>query len=203
MKGLLRHIGPGPQASATAAAFFSRLPVLETHDLVLRPMRMKDAADIYSYASDREVSRFVLWEPHRNMSDTRAYIRSVRSLYRRGLPSSWAVVHRDSGHVIGSIGFMGYSSVHSVAEVGYSFARPFWNHGYASQALRAIVVSAFHSIPGLNRIEAQHDVRNPASGRVMQKCGMRREGIMRERLMNKSEFIDVEVYAILRRDLET
>ena len=203
MKGLLRHIGPDRQASATPASFFSRLPVLETTDLILRPMRMKDASDIFSYASDREVSRYVLWEPHRSISDTRAYIRYVRSLYRRGFPSSWAVVCRNSGHVIGSIGFMGYSSVHCTAEIGYSFSRLFWNRGYATQALRAVIISAFESIPGMNRLEAQHDTRNPASGRVMTKCGMQQEGILRERLYNKSEFIDVAVYAILRRDLET
>ncbi len=191
---------PPEPSAGDPVSYFSCLPVLETTDLVLRPVRMSDAKDIFRYASDPDVARYVMWEPHKSISDTRAYIRYVRSMYRRGLPSSWAVVHRASGHVIGSIGFVGYSPVHHAAEVGYSFSREYWNRGFATQALSAVIRSAFDRIGGLNRLEAQHDIRNPASGRVMEKCGMRREGILRGRLLNKSEFIDVALYSILRSD---
>ena len=198
MMRLLRFPVSGSPFRMGASSYFSRPPMLETDDLSLRPLRMKDAADIFAYASDPEVSRYVFWDPHRTVSDTRAYIRYVRSLYRRGLPSSWAVVLKNTGTVIGTIGFMGYSSIHHTAEVGYSFSRLFWNRGYATQALRAVIISAFDSIPDLHRIEAQHDIRNPASGRVMEKCGMKHEGIFHGRLWNKTEYIDVAVYAILR-----
>ena len=187
-------------AVCDASAYFSDLPVLETADLVLRQVRTEDAKDIFRYASDPEVARYVMWEPHRSISDTRAYIRYVRSLYRRGLPSSWAVVHKLSGSVIGSIGFVGYSPVHHAAEIGYSFSRQYWNCGFATQALNAVIDSAFNRIDRLHRLEAQHDVRNPASGRVMEKCGMHREGILRGRLWNKSEYVDVALYSILRSD---
>ena len=180
--------------------FFERPPVIETEDLLIRPVFMRDANDIYQYTSDPEVARYVLWNPHRSISDTRSFIRYLRSLYRRGLPSSWAVEHRSSGRVIGTIGFMGYSPVHRAAEIGYSFSRLYWNHGYATQALSAVIHYAFTSNPSLNRLEAQHDIRNRASGRVMEKCGMKKEGILRERLYNKSEFIDVALYSILRSD---
>ena len=123
------------------------------------------------------------------------------TLYRRGLPASWGVVHRETGRVIGTIGFMWYSDVNCSAEVGYSFSRAFWNAGYATEALRAVISSVFSSLP-LNRLEAQHDVRNPASGRVMEKCGMRNEGILRQRVRNKDEFIDTVLWSLLRSDLE-
>ena len=181
--------------------FFSCLPVLETADLILRPMRMKDARDIYAYASDLRVARYVLWDPHRSIGDTRAYIRYVRLAYRRGEPSSWAVVCRNNQKVIGSIGVMAWSPVHHAAEVGYSFSREYWNRGFATQALSTVIRCLFTCLPDLNRLEAQHDVRNPASGRVMEKCGMRKEGILRNRLCNKNEFVDVALYAILRSDL--
>lgn len=185
----------------TPACFFSDLPVLETEDLIIRPMRMRDARDIFGYASDPAVSRFVLWDAHHTIADTRAYIRYVRRAYRRGEPSSWAVVLRSSGTVIGSIGVMAWSAVHRAAEIGYSFSAAHWNRGYATQALRAVIRALFTSLPDLNRLEAQHDIRNPASGRVMEKCGMRREGILRNRLRNKNEFVDVALYAVLRSDL--
>ena len=125
----------------------------------------------------------------------------MRNLYRRGLPSSWGVILKKTGRIIGTIGFMWFSEANHSGEIGYSFARPEWNKGYATEALGAVIRSAFASLP-LNRLEAQHDIRNPASGRVMEKCGMNSEGILRQRVQNKGEFIDVALYAILRSDLE-
>ena len=198
---LSRLLSPTGDSGASLPPFvyFSRLPVLETEHLILRPLRGKDARDIFAYSSDPEVARYVLWEPHHSLSETRSYIRYVRALYRRGLPGSWAVEHRPSGRVIGTVGFMWYAESSRSAEVGYSFSREFWNRGYATEALRAVLASAFESLP-LNRVEAQHDLRNPASGRVMEKCSMTFEGILRQRICNKGEFIDVALYAILRRD---
>ena len=184
------------------AEFFFRLPALETENLLLRRPSMRDAKDIYAYASDPEVARYVLWEPHRSLADTRSFLRFLRGRIRAGYPSSWVVVHRDSGKVIGTIGFVWYSDENRTAELGYSFSRQYWNHGYATQALRAVVDAVFRSVP-VNRLEAQHDVRNPASGRVMQKCGLLREGILRSRILNKGEYVDVALYAILRSDWES
>ena len=179
--------------------FFSCLPSLETQDLLLRRPRMKDAADIYAYASDANVARYVLWEPHRTVSETRSCLRDLIRRARAGYPSSWVITEKSSGKVIGTIGFIWYSAENSSAEVGYSLSATYWNHGYATQALRAIVKEAFASLP-LNRLEAQHDLRNPASGRVMQKCGFRQEGILRSRIFNKGEYVDVALYAILKSD---
>lgn len=199
--GWTRFFSAGRGEKISPTVYFSSLPVLQTDRLILRPLRRKDAADIFSYASDPEVSRYVLWDPHRSVSETRSYIRYILALYRRGLPSSWAVVHRETGRVIGTIGFMWYSEANSSAEVGYSFSREFWNMGIATEALREVISSAFGSLP-LNRLEAQHDIRNTASGRVMEKCGMRREGILRQRVKNKNEYIDTVLWSVLRSDLE-
>ena len=85
------------------------------------------------------------------------------------------------------------------AEVGYSLARSFWNHGVMTEALRAVIAHGFGSM-NLNRIEAQHETTNPASGAVMRKCHMQHEGTLRSRLFNKGRYVDVELYAILRKD---
>ena len=199
--GLTRFLSAGRGGSAAPAVYFASLPELETSRLVLRPLKMKDAKDIFAYASDPDVARYVLWEPHKTVADTRNYIRYIRALYRRGLPASWAVTLRESGQVIGTIGFMWYSDVNSAAEIGYSFSKAHWNMGYATEALRAVIDSVFRTLP-VNRLEAQHDVRNPASGRVMEKCGMRKEGVLRQRIKNKGEFVDVALWSFLRTDLE-
>ena len=181
--------------------FFSCLPQLETERLLLRKPVKKDAKDIYRYASDPEVARYVLWEPHRSLSETKYCVRELIRRGRRGCPSSWVITLRETGQVIGTIGFVWYSYDCRSAELGYSLSREFWNRGFATEALKAVVGEAFRSLP-LNRIEAQHDIRNPASGRVMEKSGLQQEGVLRDRVVNKGEFITVAEYAVLRADWE-
>lgn len=187
-------------APASCADFFAHLPVLPGPRILLRPLRRRDARDIFSYASDPEVARYVLWDPHRTLADSRDYVRYVRGLYRAGLPASWGIVFPSVDRVIGTIGFMWLSEENRAAEIGYSLSREVWNQGIATEALSLVLSAAFAHLP-LDRIEAQCDLRNPASARVMEKCGMTREGVLRHRLRNKGEAIDVALYAILRQDV--
>lgn len=178
---------------------FTRLPELSTSRLILRNVRMSDARDIYEYSCDPEVARHVLWEAHQSIHQTKAYIRYVLRQYRMGSPSSFCIALRETGKVIGTIGFMWVSNENRSAEVGYSLSRAHWNKGYMTEALAAVLRFGFEEL-NLNRIEAQHECANPASGRVMEHVGMRREGTLKERLYNKSRFVDVELYAILREE---
>ncbi len=178
---------------------FTRLPELTTPRLTLRSMRMGDARDIFEYSCDPQVARHVLWDAHQNIHQTRAYIRYVLRQYRAGMPSSFCIQLKGTGKVIGTIGFMWVSGENRSAEVGYSLSRTYWNQGYMTEALAAILRFGFETL-NLNRIEAQHESDNPASGRVMVKVGMQREGTLRSRLFNKTKYVDVELYAILRED---
>ena len=178
---------------------FSDLPVLDTPRLRLRALTMRDERDMYRYASDPEVSRHVLWEAHRSPRDTRAALRGALRQYRTGRPASFAIERRSDRRMIGTIGFMWINCEHRSGEVGYSLARDCWNQGYATEALRAVLRFGFDELH-LNRIEAQHEIDNPASGRVMEKCGMRCEGTLRARVQNKGRFSDVKLYAMLRGD---
>ncbi len=179
------------------AAFFRRLPVLETPDLILRPFQMRDAEDLYSWCSDPEVARYVLWDPYRSPADARDYLRAMLRRYRQGAPGSWAMEDRHSGHVIGSIGVMGINVEYKSAEIGYSMSRAYWNRGLMTQALSAVLRTLFETL-GLHRVEGQCDIRNPASGRVMEKSGMIREGVLRDRIYNKGEYVDTVLYAAVQ-----
>lgn len=183
---------------------FSRMPIfpmeeIETERLILRRMEMRDARDLFAYSCDEEVARYVLWEAQKNVSESRAYIKFMLRKYRAGDPASWCIVRKDENRVVGTIGYMWYQPENNAAEVGYSLARDCWNQGYMTEALRAVLRYSFEKM-AINRIEAQHEVGNPASGAVMRKCGMRREGTLRERLYNKGRYVDVELYAMLRQD---
>lgn len=178
---------------------FSRLPELTTQRLILRGVRMSDAQDIFDYSQDEEVARHVLWNAHRSLGETKAYIRYLLRQYRSGHPSSFVITLRDTGKVIGTIGFMWINGDNASGEVGYSLSRAHWNKGYMTEALGAIIGFGFNTL-NLNRIEAQHETDNPASGRVMSHVGMRKEGTLRSRLYNKGKYVDVDLYAILRKD---
>jgi len=184
---------------AHCESVFSDLPVLETRRLRLRALTMRDARDMYRYASDPQVSRHVLWETHESLRQTRSVLRASIRQYRLGAPASFAIERQSDRRMIGTIGFMWINCEHRSGEVGYSLARDCWNQGYATEALAAVLDFGFDTLR-LHRIEAQHEVDNPASGRVMEKCGMRCEGTLRARVFNKGHFSDVRLYAVLRED---
>ena len=178
---------------------YTYMPELETPRLLLRRLQMRDANDIYRYSRDVEVARHVLWEAHTSIGDSRAYLRYMLRRYRQREAASWGIEYRATGQIIGTIGFMWIQTDNSAAEVGYSLSRDFWNRGIMTEALKAVIAHGFGPM-NLNRIEAQHETTNPASGAVMRKCGMVREGLLRQRLYNKGRYVDVALYAILRSD---
>lgn len=181
---------------------FSHLPTIVTPRLTLRPMRYRDAKDIFSYASDPDVARYVLWSAHETLGDSLSYIRCMKRLYRWGEPSNFGIVLNSTGKMVGTIGFMSFSDEHSTVEVGYSLAKPLWNCGYMTEALSAFLELCFDSLH-IHRVEAMYDCRNVSSGMVMAKCGMKQEGTLRGKVFNKGEFADVNLCAILREDWDS
>ncbi|MBR4502997.1 MAG: GNAT family N-acetyltransferase [Clostridia bacterium] len=179
-----------------------RPETLRTERLTLRPLKMSDAQDLFAYAQDPEVSRHVLWKAHRSIADSRRFLRAGIRQYRRGFPGSYAIVLNENGRMIGTIGYMWINSEFRSCEIGYSLSRDHWNRGLMTEALQAVIRHSFDTL-SLNRVECQHEVDNPASGRVMQKAGMRFEGIMRQRIRNKNKYSDVAVYAVLQSDMPT
>ena len=198
-RSLFRWLALPAQEPATPQDYFSRLPIVETQRLILRKVRMSDAMDLYRYAKDPEVARHVLWDAHTSVFDTRAYIRFLQYQYRSGMPGSWGIVLKETGRIIGTIGYMSYHADNATVEVGYSLSRDHWGQGLMTEALAAVIDETFRTLE-LHRIEALHFTDNPASGRVMEKCGMQHEGHMRQRVNCKGVFRDVEMWGILRTD---
>lgn len=175
------------------------MPTLETERLILRRITMKDAQDIFEYSKDAEVARHVLWNAQKELSEAKEYCRFMMKRYRQDLPSSWGIIDKTTGRLVGTIGYMEYREEHGSVEIGYSLARWMWNSGYMTEALRRVIAYTFEAMD-VNRIEAQHELTNPSSGRVMEKCGMKKEGVLRQRLYNKGKYVDVALYAILQSD---
>lgn len=189
----------GRLTAADMRRAFQNLPALEGEQVRLRLPSLSDAGDLFAYARDEEMSRFVLWDTHRSLGDSREVLRGIVRRNRRGLPVTLAIALKSDDRMIGTIGFQWIDAECRSCEVGYSIARRLWNHGIATDALRAILPLAFDTL-GLNRVEARHDVQNPASGRVMEKAGFHLEGVARESLMLKGRLADMASYAIFKED---
>ncbi len=126
------------------------------------------------------------------------WISTHHEAWHAGDGGPWAIVERRSTMVIGSIAMMVHAW-HQRAELGYWLSVDHWNHGYMSEAGRAIVAFGFEHV-GLNRVFAMHFGRNPASGRVMQNMGMIYEGMLRQHLQKNGRFEDCALYGVLRED---
>jgi ribosomal-protein-alanine N-acetyltransferase len=164
--------------------------------LILRPVRLGDAADVFAYAADPEVTRYLPWEPHRSLDDARRFLEEVLERARRGRPDTWGIVDLAGGQVIGTIRLSDYSPTHARASVGYALGRPHWNRGLTTEALGAVLRFGFSEV-GLHRIYAYCHVDNVASERVMQKAGMTYEGTLREVIRVKGGYESRKLYAIL------
>ncbi len=178
---------------------FLDLPDLETQRLRIRRLTMRDAEDIYAYSRDPLVAKHVLWDAQRHVGEAKSYIRAQIRKYRSGEPASWGIELKETGRVIGTIGYMWWQPDNSTVEVGYSLAREYWGKGIMTEALREVLRYTFSTLR-MHRVEAQYETDNAASGRVMEKCGMRHEGTLRGRLFNKGRYVDVELYGMLAED---
>lgn len=171
-------------------------PILETERLVLRPFRIEDAEAIRRLAGAREVYETTLNIPHpyeEGMAEQ--WVAGHASQFYGAGGVTLAITMRSTGEVIGAIGLMA-SAAHRKAELGYWVGVPFWGHGYATEAAAAIVAYGFETL-GYHRIMARHFKENPASGRVMQKIGMTKEGELVDDALKNGRFVTMVHYGML------
>jgi [ribosomal protein S5]-alanine N-acetyltransferase len=186
--------------SGSSDGVFADLPELETERLLLRKMRLDDAEAMFAYASDPEVTRYVLWDTHRSIEDSESFLRSATEGYERGDFGGWGIVLKDDGAFVGTCGVdAGYAPEHARAELGYVLSREHWGKGLMPEAVRAVIAFGFEKL-SLNRVEARCIAENTASARVMEKAGMTYEGTLREREFIKGAYRDIKLYSILRRE---
>ena len=172
-------------------------PTLRSKRLVLRPFVLSDAPRVQLLAGDRDVAAMTKNIPHPYEGGmAKAWIGSHQERFEKGKEDVFAITLKRSGELIGAIGLV-LKLDQETAELGYWIGKPYWGRGYCTEAARAVLHFAFTELR-LNRVHAHHFSHNPASGRVMQKVGMRHEGRLRQHVKKWGEFFDVEAYGILR-----
>lgn len=171
--------------------------VLTTDRLILRPFRPEDAPAMYNnWACDPEVTKFLTWPPHSSAEVTASLLTAWVGHYSEPAYYNWAITLKEKDEPIGNISVVEIKDNVSEAVIGYCMSRSLWRRGIMPEALSAIMDYLFDV--GFLRIAAAHDVNNPASGRVMEKAGMKYEGCLRQHGRNNQGIVDIVMRAALR-----
>lgn len=168
--------------------------VIISQRIMLRPFDVNDVDDMFEYASDDDVTEYLNWTSCTNYDD----IIEVLNRYHLSKPGVWAIELIEEKKCIGCIDLR-IIPEHQKASFGYVLNKKYWNNGYMTEAVLAVINFAFNEL-NLNRIEATYYVGNEGSGKVMKKCNMKYEGIGVQEVCIKNVFRDVVHYALLRSE---
>lgn len=181
---------------------FYDLPTLETERIILRKFTLDDAKDMFEYSSVPEVSKFVPWETHKTIDDSKGFINYILKQYEDSKLAPWAIELKQNGKVIGTIDFVAWYPQHYRAEIGFILSKEHWGKGLIPEAANKVIQFGFENME-LNKIKAPCMVENVQSQRVLQKLGMTLEGIMKNEYFIKGKFRDMVVYSLLKKDFKS
>lgn len=167
---------------------------MESERILLRPISLNDAEDMYEYTSDEETTRFI-YEQHKDLDQTKNLIANY---FVKEPIGKYAIVLKESNKMIGAIEFRVHEWNKS-GELGFTLNRHFWGKGYMTEAGKLILGLAFNVL-GLERVFSEHEVKNSASGKVLIRLGLKCEGILRKNQMIKGVLVDSAYYSILKEE---
>ncbi len=175
-------------------------PILETERLRLRQLRPGDAADVFRFRGDYQVTHYNFGAPYQTMVQAERLIDSINQNFEQRREFRWGITVTDEGdRVIGLAGFNYWNQHDRRASVGYDLAQDHWGRGIIPEAMRVILDFGFRRL-NLNRIEADCTVENTASVRVLEKLGFRTEGVQREQYFEEGRFWDLQLFSLLRKE---
>lgn len=171
---------------------------LETRRLTLRKLRMEDAPLYFRrLGSSAAVTEFMLWNPHRDISESEASIRKALGRYEAGGCYRWAIALSADDSVIGVIELLKFKESENSCSFAYMLAEEFWGRGYGTEAVKAALRFAFEKLK-VAFVEADHMAENAASGAVMRKAGMTYRGTAKAKYEKNGKLHDAPTYRITR-----
>ena len=162
---------------------------IETERLILRPIQIDDAQDVFEWAGDQEVNKFMPYPLHNSVSQAEEWIRSLGED-----KNEFVFCLKDTGEVIGGIS-MSYHDEYEAYELGYNMKRKYWGKGYATEASKALIQWAYEEL-GVHDFFAKHANANHASGNVIRKCGFQFEKYGKVTKYDGSESFDASCYRL-------
>ena len=171
-------------------------PELKTEHLFLRRFEETDAGAIQTLAGEHALAEMTLNIPHPYIDGlAQIWMESHQVEFESGMGIVFAMSEQETGQLVGAVGLT-VTKRFNRAELGYWVGKPFWGKGYATEASEEILRYGFE-IMKINKISASHMTRNPASGKVMLKIGMEKEGLLKQHALKWDQFVDLAVYGIL------
>jgi [ribosomal protein S5]-alanine N-acetyltransferase len=174
-------------------------PTLHTARLRLRPFSEADANAIFALQSNPRVLRYWDSPPWKERARAERFIAACRQIEQEGSGARLAIVRTADDVFVGWCCLMQWNPDYRSATIGYCLDETAWGQGFATEAAGALLQWAFDTLD-LNRVEAETDTRNTASGRVLEKLGFVREGTLREDCIVDGELSDSWVFGLLRRE---
>lgn len=174
---------------------------IETERLILRRFEPSDAPAMFAnWASDGEVTKFLTWPAHTDVSVTEGILGEWIPQYKKDDYYNWAIVLKEHGsQPIGNINVAHWSEDREAPEIGYCMGRRWWHRGIMTEALGAVLDFLFERV-GVEQIVALHDTNNPHSGGVMRKCGMVFDGVQEKAGKNNQGVVDMARYVLKAGD---
>ncbi len=175
-------------------------PNLQTRRLWLRPLERSDTTAIQNAAVARDIADTMISLPHPYPTgEAERYVTRQLADRDAGRSATFTIAQKDNERFCGLVAVREIDREHSQGELSFWLAVEAWGRGYMTEVIQAVVRYGFVGI-GLNRLYAYHMLRNPASGRVLQKNGFKQEGLLRQRVRKWGQFEDVALWAILRQE---
>ncbi len=173
---------------------------LTTPRLILRRLTPQDAPAVFkNWTNDPEVTKYLMWSTHKSVDETLAILTDWSAKYDDNSFYLWGIVPQDLNEPIGTISIVKQDDETKMVHVGYCIGRKWWGQGYMTEAVKALIDFFFTKV-GVNRFESRHDPRNPGSGKVMEKAGMKLEGLMRESDWNNQGVCHYYMRALIAKD---
>lgn len=181
---------------------FANLPPLETNRLILRKLESEDEKSVFEILSKPEVVKFMSWERLETLKDAKTFVDLLIQRYKDQKPCHWGVILKENHKLIGLCGFHDWSESNLRADLAFALSLDYWNCGFITEALTEVIRFGF-VVMGMNRIQSTVKPENVGSFRVMEKCGMVMEGLLREYEIAKGIPHDLKIYSIIKKEFKS
>ena len=173
---------------------------LNTERLILRRFKNDDAQEMFNnWANDMDVCRYLTWYPHKDVEITKEILKAWIDSYKEDNFYNWGIVVKQSNSLIGNISVVESNDQLGSLTIGYCISKQEWRKGYTSESLKRVIQYLFEEVEA-DIIISRHSQENPNSGKVMEKAGMKFEGVLRRRDVCISGITDMAMYSLLKEE---
>lgn len=171
-------------------------PKIKTERLILSQLKEEDLPFVVDYLQDKIFSDLTSNIPYPyRQEDAEFWLKMTKEAFEKGSGFTFAIRGKDE-KVIGAIGL--HDRGEGKAELGYWMAKTYWNQGFVTEAAKAVLDFGFKELT-FNKIFATHFLHNPASGKIMEKIGMKKEEILHQHIKKDGKYFDIALYSVLKK----